>query len=225
SDFAIFSYIPMISALALSSMGGLEVTSCLVAVLQPNIDSQTHFSGVQGEIEMIRQFTSSSPFFGFQEADKTVKDVLSKMTETDWVHFAYHSMHDNANPPDSGFLLTDGKCLKVSNIIQLLHPHGFLSACHTTIGDKQLSEEAIHIAAKMLFARYDWIIVMIWSILDNNTSRVMEDSYKRLFSDGKISDSRQKLFTMPLRGLMTLVYFGFLSSTLVYKASYLSLNS
>ena len=44
--------------------------------------------------------------------------------------------------------------LRVPDIIALLRPHSklaFLSACQTAKGDEDLSDEAIHIAAGMLF--------------------------------------------------------------------------
>jgi CHAT domain-containing protein len=166
----------------------------LLAVPQPSTDGQGHLAGVRGEIEIIRNLTSSSPFVGFQEADGTVKDVLSKMTETDWVHFACHGTQDRTNPLDSGFLLAHGNRLKLLDIARVSRPLGglaFLSACHTATGDEGLSEEAIHIAAGMLLAGYRGTIATMWTIMDNDAPRVTEDVYKSLLGDGKVPDSRQ----------------------------------
>ena len=166
----------------------------LLAVPQPSTDGQVHLTGVRGEIDIIRKLASSSPFVGFHEADGTVEDVLSKMTETDWVHFACHGTQDRTKPFDSGFLLAHGRRLKLSDIARVSRPHGglaFLSACHTATGDEQLSEEAIHIAAGILLAGYRGAIATMWSIMDNDAPRVTEDVYKSLFGDGKVPDSRQ----------------------------------
>lgn len=185
------------SALELPPNEDSDVTSrniCLLAVPQPSTDGQAHLSGVRGEIEIIRKLASSSPFIPFQDADGTVEDVLSKMTQTEWVHFACHGTQDRQNPYDSGFLLAHGKRLKLPDIARLSRPHGglaFLSACHTATGDAQLSEEAIHIAAGMLLAGYRSVIATMWTILDNDAPRVTKDVYKSLFSDGKVPDSRQ----------------------------------
>lgn len=184
------------SALALPPPGqeDSEASSrniCLLAVPQPGTDGQAYLTGVQGEIEVIRKLASSSPFVDFQEADGTVEDVLSKMTESDWVHFACHGTQDRANPYDSGFLLAHGKRLKLPDIARLSRPHrglAFLSACHTAAGDEQLSGEAIHIAAGMLLAGYRGVIATMWSILDRDAPRVTEDVYKSLFGDGKVPD-------------------------------------
>jgi CHAT domain-containing protein len=166
----------------------------LLAVPQPSTDGGVHLAGVQGEIEIIRNLASSSPFTAFQEADGTVEDVLSKMTETDWVHFACHGTQDRTNPFDSGFLLAHGRRLKLPDIARVSRPHGglaFLSACHTATGDEQLSEEAIHIAAGMLLAGYSGAIATMWSIMDNDAPKVTEEVYKSLLGDGKVPDSRQ----------------------------------
>ena len=166
----------------------------LLAVPQPSTDGQVYLAGVPGEIDIVRNMASSSPFVGFQEADGTVEDVLSKMTQTDWIHFACHGTQDRTNPFDSGFLLAHGKRLKLPDIARVSRPRGglaFLSACHTATGDEQLSEEAIHIAAGMLLAGYRGAIATMWSIMDNDAPRVTEDVYKSLLGDGKVPDARQ----------------------------------
>ena len=184
------------SALELRPQEDSEATSRnirLLAVPQPSTDGAVHLAGVRGEIENIRNLASSSPFVSFQEADGTVEDVLSKMTETDWVHFACHGTQDRTNPFDSGFLLAHGRRLKLPDIARVSRPHGglaFLSACHTATGDEQLSEEAIHIAAGILLAGYRGAIATMWSIMDNDAPKVTEEVYKNLLGDGKVPDSR-----------------------------------
>ena len=39
----------------------------------------------------------------------------------------------------------------------------FLSACQTSVGDKSLSEEAVHLAAGMLAVGYRGVIATMWS--------------------------------------------------------------
>ena len=166
----------------------------LLAVPQPSTDGERHLTRVRGEIDTMKDLARSSPFVDFQEADGTVEDVLSKMKETDWVHFACHVKQDRANPLDSGPVLTQGRRLKLLDVARLSRPQGglaFLCACHTAMGDEQLSGEAIHMAAGMLLVGYEGIIATMWSIMDIHASRVAEDVYKSFFSDGKVPDSRQ----------------------------------
>ena len=124
----------------------------------------------------------------------TVEEVLAQMKEAHWVHFACHGIQDSENPTDSGLCLADQRRLKLSDIISLTRPRGglaFLSACQTATGDKDLSDEAIHIAAGMLFAGYGGVIGTMWSIADRVAPRVARDVYERLFRDGGAPDHRE----------------------------------
>lgn len=115
------------NALKLPPKENMEVTSRnirLLTVRQPSTDGQVHLTGVPREMEAIKQMTSSSTFVKLQEADGTVQDVLAKLTETNWVHFACHGTQDGTNPFDSGLLLADCKRLKLSDITQLSRPRG-----------------------------------------------------------------------------------------------------
>jgi len=115
------------------------------------------------------------------------------MKEADWVHFACHGIQDDASPADSGLCLADRRRLKLSDIIALSRPRGglaFLSACQTATGDKDLSDEAIHIAAGMLFAGYGVVVGTMWSISDSLAPRVARDVYEHLFRNGTRPDYR-----------------------------------
>ena len=106
------------------------------------------------------------------------------MKEADWVHFACHGIQDAANPTESGLCLADQRCLKLSDMIALSRPHGglaFLSACQTATGDESLSDEAVHIAAGMLFAGYGGVVGTMWSISDRLAPLVARDVYGQLF--------------------------------------------
>jgi CHAT domain-containing protein len=98
------------------------------------------------------------------------------------------------NPTDSGLCLANQRRLKLSDIISLLRPRGrlaFLFARQTATGDKDLSDEAIHIVAGMLFAGYGGVIGTMWSIADRVAPRVAREVYERLFWDGGTLDDRE----------------------------------
>ena len=123
-----------------------------------------------------------------------VEEVLDLMKEADWVHFACHGIQDAANPTESGLCLADRCRLKISDIIALSRPHGglaFLSACQTAMGEERLSDEAIHIAAGMLFAGYGGVIGTMWSISDKLAPDVARDVYEQLFRNGTRPDYRE----------------------------------
>jgi CHAT domain-containing protein len=120
-------------------------------------------------------------------SEATVASTLEKMkvSGASWVHFACHGVQDIVRPTDSGLMLSDGR-LKLSDIIKVSRVQGglaFLSACQTAMGDKALSEEAIHLAAGMLLAGYGGVIATMWSIKDSDAPLVADKVYGRLFQN------------------------------------------
>jgi len=63
--------------------------------------------------------------------------------------------------PATADTVADARRLKLSDMISLSRPHGgfaLLFACQMAMGDKKLSDEAIHIAAGILFAGYGGVV-------------------------------------------------------------------
>ncbi|KAF8127387.1 CHAT domain-containing protein, partial [Boletus edulis] len=121
------------------------------------------------------------------------------MKEADWVHFACHGIQDARNPTDSGLCLANERRLKISDIIGLSRSRGglaFLSACQTATGDEGLSDEAVHIAAGMLFAGYAGVIGTMWSISDKLAPIVARDVYEHLFRNGTRPDYREAAWAL-----------------------------
>jgi CHAT domain-containing protein len=56
----------------------------------------------------------------------------------------------------------------------------FLSACQTSTGKENLSEEAVHLAAGMLGAGYRRVVATMWSIGDQHASEVAQSFYEYL---------------------------------------------
>ena len=145
------------------------------------------------ELEYIREVIAKSPSAQttlVESSESTVEEVLSLMKEADWVHFACHGVQDDIN---SGLCLADGRRLKLRDMTALQRPRGglaFLSACQTAQGDKRLSEEAVHIAAGMLFAGYGGVVGTMWSISDHLAPEVAKDVYAHLFRGGTRPDYR-----------------------------------
>ena len=189
SDFVISSYIPTLSILAppRTREANLGSNIRLLAVPQPPSDGQFPLPGVYAELEHIRAIIQNSPSAQttlVEPSVGTVEEVLVQMKEAHWVHFACHGIQDGEHPTDSGLCLADQRRLTLADIISLSCPRGglaFLSACQTATGDIQLSDEAVHIAAGMLFAGYGGVVGTMWSIADRVAPRVARDVYERLF--------------------------------------------
>ena len=199
SDFVISSYAPTLSILAPSPTPNVAPSGDLrlLAVRQPPSDGLSPLPGVATELEHIRAVirTSPSAYTTLLESSVgTVEEVLDLMKEADWVHFSCHGIQDDTRPTSSGLCLADGRRLKISDIVALSRPRGglaFLSACQTAMGDEDLSDEAIHIAAGMLFAGYGGVIGTMWSISDELAPRVARDVYEQLFRNGARPDYRE----------------------------------
>ena len=199
SDFVVSSYVPTLSILALPSNPSATPSGDLrlLAVRQPPSDGLSRLPGVATELEHIRAVIRGSPSARttlLESTAGTVEEVLTLMKEADCVHFACHGIQDAASPTESGLCLADGCRLKISDIIALSRPRGglaSLSACETAMGDEGLSDEAIHIAAGMLFAGYGGVIGTMWSISDKAAPDVARDVYKQLFRNGTRPDYRE----------------------------------
>ncbi|KAF8139598.1 CHAT domain-containing protein [Boletus edulis] len=198
-DFVVSSYVPSLSILALSHNPITPPSDDLrlLAVRQPPSDGQSPLPGVHKEVERIKDIIKNSPSARtslLESSAGTVEEVLSLMMETDWVHFACHGVQDAKDPTTSGLCLADERRLKISDIIALSRPRGglaFLSACQTATGDKDLSDEAIHIAAGMLFAGYRGVVGTMWSISDKIAPDVARDVYEQLLGNDMRPDYRE----------------------------------
>ena len=192
------SYVPTLAILAPSPNAAAVPSGDirLLAVRQPPSDGLSPLPGVDSELEHIKAVIRDSPLARtvlMELSVSTVEEVLALMREADWVHFACHRVQDTANPIDSGLCLADRRWLKISDIIAVSRPRGglaFLSACQTAMGEERLSDEAIHIAAGMLFAGYGGVIGTMWSISDWLAPDVARDVYEQLLGNGRQADYR-----------------------------------
>ncbi|KZT01257.1 TPR-like protein [Laetiporus sulphureus 93-53] len=197
SEFAISSYTPTLSALILPSEDNIPQNIHLLAVAQPSSDGQFfQLPGTQEEISKIKDRLNrlNSMQVLLVESDGRKDDVLDKLQKCSWVHFACHGIQDSQNPVNSGLQLANNQRLKLSDIVRVTHPQGglaFLSACQTATGDKKLADEAVHLAARMLFIGYSGVIATMWSILDDVAPQVAEDVYSQLFTNDSPPDHRQ----------------------------------
>ncbi|KAF8444133.1 CHAT domain-containing protein [Boletus edulis BED1] len=197
SDFVISSYTPTLSILAQPNCHMAHSNDFrLLLVGQPSSDGQAPLRGVAPELRHIRTVVenpTSACTTLVESSAGTVEEVLGLMKDADWVHFACHGVQDPGKPTDSGLCLADKRRLKISDIIGLSRSRGglaFLSACQTAMGDEGLTDEAIHIAAGMLFAGYGGVIGTMWSISDKLAPVVARRVYEYLFRNGTRPDHR-----------------------------------
>jgi hypothetical protein len=96
----------------------------------------------------------------------TVIGTCNSMMATNIVHLACHGIQDDLDATKSGFCLGDGR-LTISQLMELKMDQAFLaflSACETAKGDKNQPEQAIHLAAAMIYVGFKSVIATMWYV-------------------------------------------------------------
>jgi CHAT domain-containing protein len=121
----------------------------------------------------------------------TAEDVLCLLPEATILHLACHGVQNAREPLKSGFIMHD-KMMEVSDLMRLNLPKArlaFLSACETAQGDMERPDEALHLAATMLYAGFKSVVGTMWSMGDIDGPIVAKTVYEELFAgDGDILD-------------------------------------
>lgn len=102
---------------------------------------------------------------GLENVPASSENVLKHLREASIAHFACHGKQEMDNPLESFLLLHDGEMLKISKLMENPMPNAslvYLSACETAKGSGSLPDEAMHIAASMLFAGFYGAVATMW---------------------------------------------------------------
>ncbi|KAF8601126.1 hypothetical protein BDV93DRAFT_446387 [Ceratobasidium sp. AG-I] len=184
-DYVISSYTPTLSAL-LPPSGVPPAFSGILAVGQTSTPNMDPLPGTAAELDRIEERFQGLPSTQLEGSKATPDAVLAGMEETSWVHFACHANQALGDPTKSAFYLHAGM-LELAAITrkQLKNADlAFLSACQTASGDKELSDEAVHLAAGMLTAGFRTVIATMWSIGDNDAQLIADKVYEHLLEGG-----------------------------------------
>ncbi|PPR05657.1 hypothetical protein CVT26_009229 [Gymnopilus dilepis] len=182
-DFIVSSYIPTIASLLRSSISPSVIpkqhTGCLI-ISQPHTPGLTPIPATAAEAKGIEQLFQNNglPYLWIDGGAGTLENVTTQLDKFNCIHLSCHAVQDNNLPLNSSFHLHDGQ-LRLSEIIKKNMTAGlaFLSACQTSTGDENLSEEVVHLAAGMLVAGYRGVIATMWSIQDRHCPQVSNDFY------------------------------------------------
>jgi CHAT domain-containing protein len=132
--------------------------------------------GVDEEIALVAAVAKSRTTVAIhQQAESTtVSGTSMMMQKANIVHLACHGIQDGSDATQSGFCLGDGR-LTISNLMKLELDNAFLaflSACETAKGDKEQPDQAMHLAAAMLFSGFKSVIATMWYVhLPTSASR------------------------------------------------------
>jgi CHAT domain-containing protein len=119
------------------------------------------------EVRIVRACfeTAKAQVLSTPSAHTILSDLRSLLDDTPAhiLHFACHGIHDT-DPLKSALVLQGGN-LTIENIMNIQLPNAVLcvlSACQTAKGDKNAPDQAVHLAASMLFCGFRSVIGTMW---------------------------------------------------------------
>lgn len=193
-DYVTSSYIPSISMLSRRGMTMPRESDApskgVYLVSQPKTPGQTPLPGTTKEVEVVQGILEERgvEYKRSDGPDATRETCTKAMTEYSVVHLACHAIQDALEPLNSGFFLQDGR-LKLSTLMRndlTGAKLAFLSACQTSTGDEELSEEAVHLAAGLLATGYCGVIATMWSIQDQHAPFIAREFYIELLRGNEL---------------------------------------
>ncbi|EGO25130.1 hypothetical protein SERLADRAFT_414844 [Serpula lacrymans var. lacrymans S7.9] len=173
SSIYISSYTPTLSALIRSRHElVISKTQSFLAIGQARPsrnNEQGELKSVEKELEAVRKLIfPSMPFRQLKGEEATGEAAICGFRDHSWIHLACHGKQDTLNPYDSYFAMHENP-LRLEIIIQadLVHREfAFLSACYTAVGDENMPDEVIHLAAGMQFSGFRSVIGTMWAVDD-----------------------------------------------------------
>ncbi|CAG8575288.1 12186_t:CDS:2 [Acaulospora colombiana] len=193
SNYVVSSYTPTLSTLLHPPKADPISSFSLLSVIQSSAPGASSIPSTKQELEHIQQRLANHDHVVLEGEAGTKRRVVKAMEKCNWLHLACHGIQRPDEPTKSALLLEDGH-LTLDEIIKLNLPRAefaFLSACQTTTGDENLSEEAVHIAGGMLLAGYRSVVATMWSIQDELAPVVTDEFYRHIVENGDRPDSRK----------------------------------
>jgi len=164
----------------------------LLAVSLPATPPEHPLPATVREVDAIQASTGRLSITRLNDRKASMAAVLEGMKECNWLHLACHGAQNAASPTDGAFMLFDGD-LTLKEIMKQSFSHtelAVLLACQTAKGDKELSGEAVHLAAGMLMAGYESVVGTMWSINDNDGPIIAGKFYKYLVEEAGVNSGR-----------------------------------
>ncbi|KAK7061337.1 CHAT domain-containing protein [Favolaschia claudopus] len=218
SDYVVSSYTPTLSALlnpprptALSKGTPFKVT-VVVQSNAPKASSEgEEFKALPKAREEYNMIKNRVPGrwltgVGVGTAEAEVGEALGQLGDSRVVHFACHGVQDGVHPLESGLVLSDGRVRVVELMrrreeVQQMSGSGgreaaplslaFLSACETAKGDRRNPDEAIHLAATLVFAGFRTVVATMWTIQDEDGPKIANRFYEKLFKRDSTGEEPQ----------------------------------
>jgi hypothetical protein len=173
SDYVVSSYVPSLTSLINARRGWVPISRSqltgLVVCEASDAASPGYLPYAAKEVDIVRGCfeAAEARVLNAPSTRTSVSELRALLGETQAhvLHLACHGIQDS-NPLKSAIVLQDGT-LQIEDIMRLSLPHAvlaFLSACQTAKGDKSAPDQAIHIAASMLFCGFKSVIGTMWYV-------------------------------------------------------------
>ncbi|KAI9455544.1 TPR-like protein [Boletus coccyginus] len=157
-----------------------------IAIGQAKALGENELGSVDAELDSIGQLVDGLATFTRIDGDESrISRVVEELGKNDWVHLACHGLPNPQKPFESAFAMGDGR-FTIQRIIgcNLKNPEFvYLSACHTTVGDAESPDEAIHLASAMQFAGFRSVIGTMWAVDDAETNKITSTFYKYMVDE------------------------------------------
>jgi CHAT domain-containing protein len=182
SDFVVSFYIPTLAALTKARIDWCPVTrtqlsGLVVCEASADAGNLRYLPNAAKEADVVRGcFESAQARVLNPPSAHTSLDQLRALLEgtpANILHLACHGIQDT-DPLKSAILLQDGK-LKIEDVMQLSLSHAVLavlSACHTAKGDRNAPDQAVHLAASMLFCGFRSVVGTMWCAQTCSSTRL-----------------------------------------------------
>ena len=170
-----------------------------VAIGQAKAAGESELFPVGAALENIRQRVDGlATFMRIDGEESCSSRVVEELSKNEWVHLAYHGLPNREEPFESASALHDGH-FTIQRIIgcDLKNPEfAYLSACHTTVGDKESPDEVIRLASAMQFVGFRSVIGTMWAVDDGETNKITSTFYKHMVDESGRLDHTRAAFAL-----------------------------
>jgi CHAT domain-containing protein len=176
ADYVISSYIPTLVSLtkarkSWTHIARSKLAGLLICEASTTESSAAYLSNVVDEVIAVHEcFTSAGAHaLNPPAAHTSISELYALLKNPAHIlHMACHGIQ-HSDPLRSAFLLQDGR-LSIEDVMQLNLPDAFLaflSACHTAKGDHNAPDQAVHLAASMLYCGFRSVVGTMWYAYQN----------------------------------------------------------
>jgi CHAT domain-containing protein len=210
ANYVVSSYTPTLSALinaqsAATRDSPQDAAANVLLVSVPDAPGLPPLPNTRVEADRIRNIMPSAGLTTLAGHQTSIENILKALPDASVLHLACHGHQSQDDTLTSGFSLHDGR-LTLKRLMELDLPRAelaYLSACETASTDEYQPDEAINLAATMLFVGFKSVIATMWcvpckdelemtlsfairSMDDVDGPFIAERVYQAIFRDGKL---------------------------------------